>query len=86
MKRQPRVYQVAVTGHEKVLLAFYRAASLQHQRDVDGLLAAAWRVPEVAERFRHESRMLQVGELTVDHIEPFLEASQDIVGVERRVA
>lgn len=81
-----RIYKVTVSAHEKVLLAFYRAMPLQQQRDVEGLLASGWRIPNVAERFRAEGAELEIGLLQVSHIEPFLESSHDIIGVARRAA
>ena len=86
MKAEHRFYKVSVSGHEKMLLALYRSMPNDRRRDVDSVLAAGWRLPEVAERFKAEGDELDVGALNAAHIEPFLEASHDIMGVERRAA
>lgn len=86
MKHTSRCHYVAVTAHEKLLLVFYRALPLDRQRDVAGLLGHWWKLPGVGAQFRHEGQVLGIGTLAASHIEPFLEAAQDVVGVERRAA
>ena len=86
MKAKSRCHAVTVTSHEKLLLAFYRALPLERQQDIDGLLGRWWTLPGVGQAFSREGLTLAVGTLTASHIEPFMTASIDVVGVQRRAA
>ncbi len=86
MKSKSRCHIVTVTAHEKLLLVFYRSLPLERQRDIDGLLGRWWQLPRMDARWRAEGQTLRIGTLNASHIEPFIEASHDVVGVERRAA
>lgn len=86
MKRLQRCHPRDLTSHELVVLAFYRSLPLAEQRAIDGLLGRWWRLPTVQERFRIEAPILGVGCLPASSIEVFIEASVDVIGVQRRAA
>ena len=87
-----RIHPVALSIHEVLVLAFYRALPLEKQLDMDGLLGRWWCDTLVHRRFSEELQQLgAVLELSgavvmASDVRPFVDASQAVIGVERRAA